>query len=43
MSFQNRFDVILVNDDLETSLQKAQQLVDNFVKENKVPAKSTVL
>jgi len=43
MSFQDRFDVILVNDDLETSLQKAQKLVDDFVNENKVPDKGTVL
>lgn len=43
MSFQDRFDVILVNDDLEESLQKAQQLVDDFINENKVPAKGTVL
>ncbi|QDK83458.1 guanylate kinase [Spirosoma sp. KCTC 42546] len=43
MSFQDRFDVILMNDDLETSLQKAQKLVDDFIKENKVPAKATVI
>ena len=43
MSFQDKFDVVLVNDDLETSLQKAQQLVDAFVKEGVVPAKATVL
>jgi len=43
MSFQNRFDVVLVNDDLETSYRKAQQLVDDFVKEGKAPAKGTVL
>lgn len=43
MSFQNRFDVILMNDDLETSLQKAQQLVDNFLNDNKVPAKGTTV
>ncbi|RIV27796.1 guanylate kinase [Fibrisoma montanum] len=43
MSFQNRFDVILVNDDLETSLKKAQKLVDDFINESKVPARSTVL
>ena len=42
-SFQDRFDVILVNDDLETSLKKAQQLVDEFVNENKVPSKATVI
>ena len=43
MSFQNRFDVVLVNDDLETSLQKAQKLVDDFVKENKTPAKGAIV
>ena len=43
MSFQDRFDVILVNDDLETSLKKAQKLVDDFVNESRVPARSTVL
>jgi len=43
MSFQPEFDVTLVNDDLETSLQKAQKLVDDFVIENKVPARATVL
>lgn len=32
MSFQNRFDVVLVNDNLAISLQKAQQLVNNFLK-----------
>ena len=43
MSFQNRFDVVLVNDDLETSLQKAQTLVDDFVNENKVPVKGAII
>ncbi|GAB4048359.1 guanylate kinase [Spirosoma foliorum] len=43
MSFQDRFDVILMNDDLETSLQKAQKLVNDFVNENKVPAKATII
>ncbi|GAB4019371.1 guanylate kinase [Spirosoma koreense] len=43
MSFQGRFDVILMNDDLETSLRKAQNLVDDFIQENKVPAKGTVI
>lgn len=43
MSFQNRFDVVLVNDDLEASYQKAQQLVDDFVKEGKAPTKGTIL
>jgi guanylate kinase len=43
MSFQDRFDVVLVNDDLETSLQKAQKLVDDFVLESKAPAKATII
>ena len=43
MSFQDKFDVVLVNDDLETSLQKAQKLVDNFVREGVVPPKATVI
>ncbi|GAB3899397.1 guanylate kinase [Spirosoma agri] len=43
MSFKNRFDVILVNDDLETSLNKAQKLVDDFVQKNEVPAKGAIL
>ena len=43
MSFQNRFDVILVNDDLETSLQKAQQLVDDFIQGNEMPTKATII
>lgn len=43
MSFQNRFDVVLVNDDLETSLKKAQQLVDDFVNEKKAPVPGTVI
>ncbi|WP_018617817.1 guanylate kinase [Spirosoma luteum] len=43
MSFQNRFDVVLLNDDLNESLIKAQTLVDNFIKENKVPAKATLI
>jgi guanylate kinase len=32
MSFEDQFDVTLVNNDLEEALQKAQQLVDNFIK-----------
>jgi guanylate kinase len=32
MSFENQFDVTLVNEDLETTLVKAQQLVDDFLK-----------
>jgi len=43
MSFQNEFDVILVNDDLETSLQKAQKLVNDFVNDDKVPPKASIL
>jgi len=43
MSFQDRFDVVLMNDELETSLQKAQKLVDDFVQKNQVPAKGTVI
>lgn len=43
MSFQNRFDVILVNDDLETSLQKAQQLVDDFIEGKEMPPKATII
>lgn len=31
MSFQNRFDVILLNDNLETALEKAEELVENFI------------
>lgn len=43
MSFENQFDVVLVNDDLETSFQKAQKLVDDFVIHNQVPEKGAVL
>jgi len=32
MSFEDQFDVTLVNNDLEEALQKAQSLVDNFIK-----------
>lgn len=31
MSFEGKFDVTLVNEDLEDSLKKAQDLVDNFI------------
>ncbi len=31
MSFQDRFDVILVNDHLETALAKAEELLENFL------------
>jgi guanylate kinase len=30
MSFQDKFDVVLVNEDLQKSLREAQQLYDNF-------------
>lgn len=43
MSFQDRFDVILVNDDLETSLRKAQQLVDDFIQGKEMPPKATII
>ena len=43
MSFQDQFDVILVNDDLETTLEKAQKLTDNFLHENIIPEKATVV
>ncbi|HEY1055300.1 MAG TPA: guanylate kinase [Emticicia sp.] len=33
MEFQNRFDVILLNDDIETSWQKAEELYESFVRE----------
>jgi guanylate kinase len=32
MSFENQFDISLVNEDLETTLRKARQLVDEFLK-----------
>ena len=32
MSFENQFDVTLVNNDLHAALKEAQQLVDNFIK-----------
>lgn len=32
MTFQDKFDVILVNDDLEESFKKAEKLVDDFIK-----------
>jgi guanylate kinase len=30
MTFQDKFDVVLVNEDLNESLQKAQELYDQF-------------
>jgi guanylate kinase len=32
MSFQDQFDVVLINEDLETALQEAEVLVNNFLK-----------
>ncbi|MEZ0485570.1 guanylate kinase [Fibrella aquatica] len=43
MSFQDQFDVILVNDDLEESYAKAQKLIDDFINEGIVPAKATII
>ncbi|HRH35782.1 MAG TPA: guanylate kinase, partial [Catalimonadaceae bacterium] len=31
MGFQDQFDVILVNDDLEKTLEKAEKLVSDFI------------
>ncbi len=43
MSFQDEFDAILVNDDLDHALAKAQNLVDEFLQNDTIPAKATVL
>lgn len=43
MSFQDQFDVVLVNDTLEDSFVKAQQLVDDFIQRGVVPPKATVI
>ncbi|MBO0936719.1 guanylate kinase [Fibrella sp. HMF5335] len=43
MSFQDRFDVVLVNDKLEESLVKAQKLIDDFIQHDIVPPKATVI
>ena len=43
MSFQDRFDVVLVNDDLNESYAKAQKLIDDFINEDIVPEKATVI
>ena len=43
MSFQDQFDVILVNDDLDAALAKAQKLVDDFLQRDIIPPKATVL
>lgn len=43
MSFQDQFDVILVNDELKDSYRKAQHLIDDFLQRGLVPAKATVI
>ena len=43
MSFQDLFDVILVNDELEDSFDKAQKLIDDFIQHDIVPPKATVI
>lgn len=43
MKFENRFDITLVNEDLETSLQKAQELVDAFLGNGIQAVKSVAL
>ncbi len=43
MSFQDRFDVVLVNDQLDDSYVKAQKLIDDFIRHDIVPAKATVM
>jgi guanylate kinase len=43
MKFENQFDITLVNEDLETSLQKAQELVDTFIAKGMPAVKSVVL
>ncbi|GAB3911297.1 guanylate kinase [Larkinella knui] len=43
MSFQDQFDVILVNDDLAGTLDKAQKLVDDFLHKDIIPNQATVV
>ena len=43
MTFQDQFDVVLVNDDLDESYAKAQTLIDDFVQRGVIPAKATVI
>ena len=43
MSFQDQFDVVLVNDDLHESYAKAQKLINDFINEDLVPARATVI
>lgn len=43
MSFQDQFDVILVNDDLDGTLKKAQKLTDDFLQNDIIPEKATVV
>jgi len=40
MKFENEFDVVLVNENLEESLQKAQKLVDDFIEQRHVSAEA---
>lgn len=35
MTFENKFDITLINRDLENSLKEAERLVDNFIKAGK--------
>ncbi len=42
MKFEDRFDITLVNQDLETSLQKAQELVDVFLEKDIQAVKSVI-
>ncbi|AHM60217.1 guanylate kinase [Flammeovirgaceae bacterium 311] len=43
MKFENQFDITLVNEELETSLQKAQELVDAFLANGMPAVKSVAL
>lgn len=43
MSFQDQFDVVLVNDKLDESLAKAKKLVDDFVEYSIVPPKASII
>lgn len=43
MKFENQFDITLVNEELETSLRKAQELVDAFLANGMPAVKSVAL
>jgi guanylate kinase len=43
MSFQDQFDVVLVNDNLDDSFAKAQKLLDDFVQRGVMPPKASVI